>query len=104
MNKPAAQGNKQQSAELRESAANAGFAREVLLSVPGHARGHQKFHRAAARVMGLGRRRSGYSTMILGGGRRWVSAPAIFSQIRAAMRRKTSACGLSGLATVIGVP
>ncbi len=42
--------------------------------------------------------------IILGGGRRWASAPATFSQIRAAMRRKTSACGLSGSATVIGLP
>src|SRR5439155_429439 len=41
-------------------------------------------------------RRRLHSMTILGGVRRGASAPETFSQIRAAIRRKTSACGLSG--------
>jgi hypothetical protein len=43
-----------------------------------------------------------YSMTMRGGVRRSAPAPATFSQIRAPIRRKTSAYGLSGSETVIG--
>src|ERR1700736_3242523 len=53
---------------------------------------------------GTDRRGRVYSMTMRGGGRRSEVAPLTFSQIRAAIRRKTTECGLSGSATVIGVP